>query len=153
MNEAEAIVRLSRSPHWVWTAIDPETKVLLSAQVGERTLAMAQAVLHHIAQLLALGCMPLFLSDGYSHYLTAIVTHFGHWVQPPRRQARGAAPKPRWMPLPELLYAQVVKTMRRRRLVAVKHRVVFGTKAAVAQVLATCGWQINTAFVEVRPVG
>jgi hypothetical protein len=52
------------------------------------------------------------------------------------------------MPLAELLYAQVVKTMRRRRLVAVKHRVIFGTKAAVDQVLAACGWQINTAFVE-----
>ena len=52
------------------------------------------------------------------------------------------------MPLPELLYAQVVKTMRRRRIVEVKHRIVFGTKAAVDQVLAACGWQINTAFVE-----
>jgi hypothetical protein len=67
MNEAEAIERLSRSPHWVWTAIDPETKLFLSAQVGKRTLAMAQAVLHHIAQLLAPGCVPLFLSDGYPH--------------------------------------------------------------------------------------
>ena len=148
ISEAEAIERLSRSPHWVWTAIDPESKLLLSVQVGERTLAMAQAVLHQIAQLLAPGCVPLFLSDGYPHYLTAIVTHFGHWVQPPRRQATGPAPKPRWMPLPELLYAQVVKTMRRRRIVEVKHRVVFGTKAAVDQVLAACGWQINTAFVE-----
>ena len=52
------------------------------------------------------------------------------------------------MPVPALLYAQVVKTMRRRRIVAVKHRVVFGTKAAVDQVLAACGWQIQTAFVE-----
>jgi hypothetical protein len=52
------------------------------------------------------------------------------------------------MPLPALLYAQVVKTMRRRRLVEVKHRVVFGTKAAVDQVLSACGWQINTAMVE-----
>lgn len=26
IGEAEAIERLSRSPHWVWTAIDPETK-------------------------------------------------------------------------------------------------------------------------------
>jgi hypothetical protein len=25
--------------------------------------------------------------------------------------------------------------------------------AAVMQVLATCGWKINTAMVEVRPVG
>jgi len=147
-SEAEAIERLSRSPHWVWTAIDPETKVLLSVQVGDRTLAMAQAMLHHIAQLLAPGGVPLFLSDGYPHDLTAIVAHFGHWVQPPRRQAHGPTPKPRWMPLAELLYAQVVKTLRRRRLVAVKHHVVFGTKAAVDQVLAACGWQINRAFVE-----
>ena len=92
--------------------------------------------------------MPLFLSDGYPHYLIAIVAHCGHWVQSPRRQPRGLAPKPRWMPLPELLYAQVVKTMRRRRIVEVKHRVVFGTQAAVAQVLAACGWHSNTAFVE-----
>src|SRR5262245_42692216 len=105
VSAAEAIERLSRSPHWVWTAIDPETKLLLSIQVGARTLAMAQAVLHQIAQLVAPGCVPLFLSDGYAHYLTAIVTHFGHWVQSPRRQARGPAPKPPWMPLPQLLYA------------------------------------------------
>ena len=52
------------------------------------------------------------------------------------------------MPLPQLLDAQVVKTMRRRRIVEVKHRVVFGTKAAVDQVLTACGWQINTAFIE-----
>jgi len=148
VSAAEAIERLSRSPHWVWTAIEPETKLLLHVQVGERTLAMTQAVLHQIAQLLAPGCVPLFLSDGYRNYLTAIVTHFGHWVQPPRCQARVPAPKPRWMPLPELLYAQVVKTMRRRRIVQGTHRVIFGTKVAVNQVLAAHGWQINTSFVE-----
>ena len=52
------------------------------------------------------------------------------------------------MPLPGLLYAQVVKQYRRRRVVGVKHRVVFGTQEAVEQVLAACGWKINTAFVE-----
>src|SRR5262249_52961381 len=30
----------------------------------------------------------------------------------------------------------------------VTHRVVFGTLEAVQQVLAACGWQINTAFIE-----
>jgi IS1 family transposase len=148
MSEAEAVEQLSRSPHWVWTAIDPETKLLLCVRVGERTLAMAQAVLHQITGLLAPGCVPLFLSDGYAHYLTAIVTHFGCWVQPPRNQAKGPVPQPRWMPLPELLYAQVVKTMRRRRMVEVKHRVVFGTQLAIEQVLTICGWQINTSFIE-----
>jgi len=52
------------------------------------------------------------------------------------------------MPLPTLRYAQVVKTVRRRHLVAVTHRVVFGTLEAVQQVLATHGWQIQTAFIE-----
>jgi hypothetical protein len=50
--------------------------------------------------------------------------------------------------LPQVLYAQVIKTVRRRRLVRVHYRVVFGTLAAVEQVLAACGWQINTAFIE-----
>ena len=52
------------------------------------------------------------------------------------------------MPLPELLYAQVVKSYRRRRLVGVKHRVVCGTQLAIEQILTACGWRINTAFVE-----
>ena len=52
------------------------------------------------------------------------------------------------MPVPQLLYAQVVKTVRRRRLVRVRHRVVFGTLEAVHAVLAPLGCQIQTAFIE-----
>jgi IS1 family transposase len=148
ISEAEALTRLSRSPHWVWAAIDPVTKLLLTIDVGDRTLAMAQSVVHQVVQVLAPGCVPLFLTDGFKEYATALLTLVGQWVQPPRRQDQGPNPKPRWMPLPQLLYAQVVKTVRRRRLVRVRHRVVFGTLEAVQQVLAACGWQINTAFVE-----
>ena len=57
-------------------------------------------------------------------------------------------PKPRWIPLPQLLYAQVVKQYRRKRIVGVQHRVVFGTREAITQLLAKRGWKINTAFVE-----
>jgi hypothetical protein len=52
------------------------------------------------------------------------------------------------MPLPGLLYAQVVKRTRRRRIVEVIHRVVIGAQAKVDEVLAPCGWQINTSIVE-----
>jgi hypothetical protein len=129
-------------------AIDPVTKLLVAIDVGERPLAMAQDFVYHVSQVLAPDCAPLFVTDGFREYLTALLTHYGHWVQPPRRHATGPAPKPRWMPLPPVLYAQVVKTVRRRRLVRVRHRVVFGTLEAVQQVLAACGWQINTSFVE-----
>src|SRR5262245_43233545 len=109
VSAAEAIERLERSPQWVWVAMDPESKVLLAIDVGDRTLAMAQRLVHHVAQVLAPDCAPLFLTDGFREYLTALLTHYGSWLQPPRRQAKGALPKPRWMPLPQLLYAQVVK--------------------------------------------
>ena len=124
------------------------SKLLLTIDVGDRTLAMAQGVVHQVVQVLAPGCVPLFLTDGFKEYATALLTHFGQWVQPPRRQAKGPVPKPRWMPLPQLLYAQVIKVMRRRRLVRVSHRVVFGALAAVEQVLAAQSWHINTAFIE-----
>src|SRR5262249_11061438 len=96
----------------------------------------------------ALDCVPLFLTDGFKEYTTALLTHYEHWRQQPRRQDKGPHPKPRWLPLPHLLYAQVIKTTRRRRLVRVTQRVVFGTIAAVKQGLEPYGWQINTAFVE-----
>ena len=148
VSAAEAVERLARSPHWVWAAIDPVTKLLVTVAVGDRTLAMAQHVVHQVVQVLAPGCMPLFLTDGFKAYTTALLTHYGQWVQPARQRAQGPAPKPRWMPRPGLLYAQVIKTVRRRRLVRVSHRVIFGTLVAIEQVLAAHGWHLNTAFVE-----
>ena len=148
ISDDEAIKRLECSPYWVWTAMDPKSKLLVVVDVGSRTLAMAQRVVHQVTEVLAPGCVPLFGTDGLKDYATALLTHFGHWIQPERRQAKGPMPKPRWMPLPALLYAQVVKSYRCRRLVGVTHRVVFGTRLAIEQVLARWGWTINTSFVE-----
>src|SRR5215510_8143816 len=39
ITEAKAIKRLSRSPYWVWVARDPESKLVLALDVGDRTLA------------------------------------------------------------------------------------------------------------------
>jgi IS1 family transposase len=148
ISDDEAIKRLERSPYWVWTAMDPTSKLLVVVEVGSRTLAMAQRVVHQVTEVLAPGCVPLFLTDGLKDYATALLTHFGQWMHPARRQERGPMPKPRWIPLPALRYAQVVQSYRRRRLVGVTHRVVFGTRLAIEQILAQCGWTINTAFVE-----
>ena len=148
ITEDDAIERLERSPSWVWTAMDPQSKLLVVVDVGGRTLAMAQRVVPQVSRVLAPGCVPLFLTDGLKDYGTALLTHFGFWMHPERRQDRGPRLKPRWMPLPALLYAQVVKSYRRRRLVGVTHRVVFGSRLAIEQMLARCGWTSNTAFVE-----
>jgi IS1 family transposase len=148
ITEHDALERLGRRPRWVWTATDPVSKLLIVVSVGDRSLAMAQRVVHHVVKRLAPECWPLFLSDGFHDYATALLTHFGRWIRFSRRQPRGAAPKPRWCAHPQLQYAQVVKKYRRRRLVGLVRRVVFGCQERIAQVLARHGWQINTAFVE-----
>ena len=148
ISDDEAIKRLERSPYWVWTVMDPTSQVLVAVDVGSRTLALAQRVVPQVTQMLAPGWVPLFLPDGLKDDATALLTHCGQWMHPERRQDKGPIPKPRWMPLPALLSAQVVKSYRRRRLVGVTHRVVFGTQLAIAQIVATCGWTITTAFVE-----
>jgi IS1 family transposase len=148
VSEVEALQRLSRSPRWGWGALDPVPKRLLTIDVGDRTLAMAQRVGHQLVQVLAPGCVPLFLTAGFKAYMTALLAHYGPWGQPSRRRAQGPAPKPRCMPLPELLYAQVVNSSRCRRVVRVRPRVVFGPVARVNWVLAATGWQLNTACIE-----
>jgi transposase-like protein len=95
MREEEAIRRLSRSPQWVWTAIDPQSKLLLAILVGPRTQAMAQRVVPQVREVLAPGCIPLLVTDGFKEYMSALLSHCGSWVQPARRQAQGPAPKPR----------------------------------------------------------
>jgi hypothetical protein len=61
----------------VWAALDPVTKLLLTIDVGDPTLAMAQGVVHQVARLLAPDCVPLFLTYGFQKYTTALLTHFG----------------------------------------------------------------------------
>jgi IS1 family transposase/transposase-like protein len=148
VSEQQAVKRLSRSPQWVWVAMDPVCKLILTVAVGDRTLALAQRLVHQVTQVLAADCAPLFLTDGFREYLTALVTHYGQWIQPERRHDKGPQPKIRWMPAPGLLYAQVVKRYRRKRIVGVKHRVIFGPATTIESILAKRGWKINTAFAE-----
>jgi len=75
VSEGEASERLEHSPQWVWAAMDPESKLRLAIDVGPRTLAMAQRVVHHVAQVLAPDGAPLFLTDGFRESMTALLTH------------------------------------------------------------------------------
>ena len=128
---------------WVWTAMDPVHKLLLVAQVGPRTREMACLVVHALCQLLTPGCMPAFSSDGLAHYFTALTAHWGSW------QALSQG-KRVWQVATTLLYAQVVKQYRRRKLAHVVRRLLLGTQAAWEATLQAAGTRvsINTAFVE-----
>ena len=72
------------------------------------------------------------------------------WHQPPRKGNRGRYPKPLLMPLPGLLYAQVVKARDHGRIVQVDSKIVFGNPKALAEKLTSLPTSatINTSFVE-----
>jgi len=156
VSAADAIERLERSPQWVWVAMDPESKRLLTLEVGDRTLAMAQRVVHQVAQVLAPDCAPLFLTDGFKAYTTALLTHFGWWVQPSRRQAQGPAPKPRERPVSRSVIIRIVSTVpygskswRRSSSVVVKARLptkifTHGSPKKGCALAAACAPSANT---------
>jgi hypothetical protein len=114
---ADAIKRLSRSPSWVWGALAPGCKLILPLDVGGRPLAMAQRLVHPIMPVRTPPCAPRFLTDGWQDSLTALVMPSGPWRPAERRRAPGAQPRPRGVPFPRRLSAQLVQTSRRRRLV------------------------------------
>ena len=141
MSREAAIEQLGRP--WLWTAMDPVSKFWLATVVGPRTTQMAQSLVHQVVKRLKAGGVPLFLTDGYRGYQPALLSHYGQWVSPQQGQR-----KARWMPVPHLHYAQVIKKRGGRRLVSVSTRLVFGSWEVVHQRLAAQGWQVNTAFVE-----
>ena len=143
LDRTTAIEQLDRP--WLWTAMDPVSKFWLATKVGPRRTALAQQLIHQLVKRLKTGQVPLFLTDGYPAYETALLSHFGHWLEP---AADSSQRKPRWWPLPQLHYVQVIKKRICRRLVSVSKRLVFGSWPLVQQRLAASGWQVNTAFIE-----
>lgn len=147
LGKRDELATQKRNTRWVWSAIDPQSKLWLGFLIGDRSLEAAQVFIHQVSQVLAPGCVPLFLSDRWKPYAIAILTHFGHWVDISSENGRRRLP--RWMPLPGLRYAQVVKRRVKKRLVSVKQKVIYGSKAGVRhRIRQTIGNVMNTSFVE-----
>jgi IS1 family transposase len=134
---------------WVWIAFAPVWNLVLAFVIGKRTQANAQLLLDRVA-FVTDDHIPFFTSDQLPEYASALLHTYGTWYQPTRRGARGPVPKPRLVPQPDLVYAQVVKKRENGRVVDVQTRVVFGNPAQVNALLAESpvSQTINTSFVE-----
>jgi IS1 family transposase len=146
LDELRTRLRSSKQVLWLWLAIDPCTKILPVLQLGPRTQHMAHLLIHSLQQLLAPGCLPLFTSDGLNVYFYALTAHFGTWRQEKRR-GRNVR---RWQVAANLIYGQVKKCYRRRKLVRVTHVMRLGTETALQVALQHLGFsgRLNTAFIE-----
>ena len=146
LDELRTRLRCATQVLWLWLAIDPLTKILPVLQLGPRTQHMAHVLIHSLRESLAPGCLPLFTSDGLNLYFYALTAHFGQWLQVGRR-GRNVR---RWQVAAELIYGQVKKSYRRRKLVRVTHVMRLGTEPALKAALQGLGLsgRLNTAFIE-----
>jgi IS1 family transposase len=146
LDELRTRLRCATQVLWLWLAIDPLTKILPVLELGPRTQTMAHRLIHSLRQLLAPGCIPLFTSDGLNLYFYALTAHFGTWRE---ERCRGRNVR-RWQVAASLIYGQVKKSYRRRKLVRVTHVMRLGTEAALEATLLGLGLtgRLNTAFIE-----
>jgi transposase-like protein len=146
LDELRTRLRSCTQVLWLWLAIDPCTELLPVLYLGPRTQHAAHRVIHSLRLLLAPGCVPLFTSDGLNLYFYALTAHFGQWLQMVRR-GRNVR---RWQVEPSLIYGQVKKSYRRRKLVRVTHVMRLGTEDALTAALQGLGLsgRLNTAFIE-----
>ncbi len=146
LDELRTRLRSATRVLWLWLAIDPRTKILPVLQLGPRTQHLAHRVIHSLRQHLAPGCLPLFTSDGLNLYYYALTAHFGDWLQVCHR-GRNVR---QWQVAAGLIYGQVKKSYRRRKLVRVTHVMRIGTEPALKAALQRLGFtgQLNTAFIE-----
>ena len=148
VSEAEAIERLERRPSGSGSRWTPRASCCWRSTSGDRTLAMAQRVVHHVAQVLAPDCAPLFLTDGFREYLTALLTHYGQWVQPatpPGHRPSAQAALDAAAPAALCASGQDRAAPASGRRAAPRGVWHPGGRQSGAGPL---GWQINTAFVE-----
>ncbi len=146
LDELRTRLRCATQLLWLWLAMDPCTKILPVLSLGPRTQHAAHGVIHSLRELLAPGCIPLFTSDGLNLYFYALTAHFGHWLQVNQRGRKVR----RWQVDPRLIYGQVKKCYRRRKLVRVTHVMRLGTQADLTVTLQRLGFsgRLNTAFIE-----
>ena len=79
-------------------------------------------------------------------YFYALTAHFGQWLQVAQRGRKVQ----QWQVAAGLIYGQVKKSYRRRRLVQVTHVMRLGTEDALKIALQEMGFtgRLNTAFIE-----
>jgi IS1 family transposase len=142
LDEIRTRLRARAQVLWLWVAIDPLTKLIPAWQLGPRTQESAHRLVHAVHLVLAPGGVPVVTSDGLRLYYYALTAHFGRWVRCGRRRV--------WQVADTLLYGQVQKLYRGRRLIRVRHRMRCGTLGDLRGTLQALGLsgRLNTAFVE-----
>ncbi len=134
--------------HWIWAALDPESKLLINFFIGQRTLEDCRLFIKDLVA--RIRTKPLFTSDELPHYQTALAEQFSHLEDHPKTGKRGRPKNPKVVIDPELKYATVHKTRENGKVVKVERKVIFGDPKLIDQTIeaSTVSKTINTSFIE-----
>jgi hypothetical protein len=134
---------------WMALAMMVKTRLWLGGEVSEpRDMPLIRRLIARVRRCAARRPL-LVCTDGLVSYIRAIRETFRDPVH------TGKGGRPRLRPWRHVLIAQVVKRYERRRVVDTERRIVDGTPARVETLRRRSqgGGVINTAYIEVRPVG
>jgi transposase-like protein len=140
----ELWVKLVGRRVWMAMAMAVPSRLWLGGVISSHRDLVLITTLVQLIRACGRGLPLLVCVDGLASYITAFLRVFRHPVRTGRRG------RPRLVQEPGLRLGQVVKRYVQRRVVSVERRVVRGTEAAIAAVLATThsGTGINTAYIE-----
>ena len=134
---------------WMALAMMVKTRLWLGGEVSEqRDMPLIRRLIERVRRCAAHRPL-LVCTDGLVSYIRAIRETFRDPVH------TGTGGRPRLRPWRNVLIAQVVKRYERRRVVETERRIVDGTPARVETLRRRSQGDgvINTAYIEVRPVG
>lgn len=133
---------------WDHVAIDPQSKLVVALEVGKRTEQQTHRLVQQVKDRLAPGCLPALFSDAYEVYPQAILETFGNRYPATRQGGRGRRPNPVLRRPRGLVYAQLKKHYKGKRVERVEIRPIFG-KGKLAATLRELGFhQVNTSAIE-----
>jgi IS1 family transposase len=147
LNEADIL--LGHGEHWVWTAVETKSRMVIAYVVGRHTLEEARKIVQKVKNICSDGSPPVFVSDELAHYKTVLRELYSSSVPIPPTGKRGRPSSPIQAIDSQLLYATVHKHRKGGIITKVDRIVEFGTPEAVKARLANSpSKNINTSYVE-----
>ena len=136
--------------NWDHTAVDAESRLLLSLVPGRRTAENCLKLVEDVKKRTGERTDILITSDEHAPYTSAIEQVYAQEVPQPKRPGPGRPPNPKKIMPVDLCYATVCKKREKGRVVQVVSTIVFGTMVLLLNLLgiSMASNTINTSFVE-----
>ena len=129
---------------WIWVSFAPEYRLVIAHSIGERKQYMADDIVKKTIE--RINTNPLFVTDGLKFYTKALLNQCRSWVSFSPTGKKGRPRKDKWIPDPNLRYAQVIKHRNGGKLSKVEKKVIFGKNIDLKDICTSLIERQNLTF-------